>query len=61
MGRIEMNDWASYTVQLQPLARKLEDHLTRREFKEADAVSDLLADLAFDIKRAIINHELRNL
>ena len=56
-----MNDWASYTVQLQPLARKLEDHLTRREFKEADAVSDLLADLAFDIKRAIINHELRNL
>ena len=50
-----MVDWSHYTVELQPMARKLEEHLNRREYREAEETANRLALLAY--KLAIYSNE----
>lgn len=51
-------DWSEGTVHIQPLARKLEEHLNRREYKEAEETADKLADVVFELKRLCIKHQV---
>jgi hypothetical protein len=51
-------DWSEGTVQIQPLARKLEEHLNRREYQDAEDTADKLADLVFNLKRLCIKHQV---
>lgn len=51
-------DWSEGTVQIQPLARRLEEHLNRREYPEAEDTADKLADLVFNLKRLCIKHQV---
>ena len=53
-----MNDWSEGTVAIQPIARKLEEQLNRREYKDAEKTADELADLAFNIKRLLIRQQV---
>ena len=53
-----MKDWAENTVLIQPLARKLEEHLNRHEYLEAEQTSDELSELMFDIKRMCIQRQV---
>lgn len=45
-----MNDWITYVVELQPLSRKLEEHLNRREYHEASEVAMKLETMAFNAR-----------
>jgi hypothetical protein len=51
-------DWSENTVLLQPLARKLVEHLNRREYKDAELVADELSELMFDLKRLCIREQV---
>jgi hypothetical protein len=53
-----MKDWAENTVLIQPLARKLGEHLNRHEYLEAERTSDELSELLFDIKRMCIHRQV---
>jgi len=51
-------DWSEDTVHIQPLARKLEEHLNRREYQEAEDTANKLEDVIFNIKRLCIKHQV---
>lgn len=51
-----MNDWSEVVVHLQPLSRKLEEHLNRREYHEASEVAMQLENLAFNARMYCAKH-----
>ena len=51
-----MNDWITYVVELQPLSRKLEEHLNRREYHEASEVAMRLENMAFNARMYCAKH-----
>lgn len=53
-----MNDWSELIVRLQPLSRKLEETLNRREYTEAEVTASELADVVNDLYRFAIKQQL---
>ena len=51
-------DWAEMTVLIQPTARKLEEHLNRREYKDAENAADQLSEIVFELKRECIKRQV---
>lgn len=51
-----LKDWSEHCVLLQPLARKLEEHLNRREYKEAAEVAKHLENEAFNLRLYCAEH-----
>ena len=51
-------DWSELTVLLQPLARQLEEHMNRREYREAEVAASKLADTVNDLYRTAIKAQI---
>lgn len=53
-------DWAEMTVLIRPLARKLEEHLNRHEYRDAEEAADQLSEITFELKRMCINNQVKS-
>ena len=51
-----MNDWITHVVELQPLARKLEEHLNRKEWREAAKSAATLENHTFNVRMYCATH-----
>lgn len=49
-----MRDWIEYVVPMQPLVRKIEEHLNLREYAEAENAAKELLALTHDVLRFAI-------
>lgn len=53
-------DWAEMAVLIRPLARKLEEHLNRREYQDAEEAADQLSEITFELKRMCIANQVKS-
>ena len=55
-----VHDFSHHTVQLQPIARELYEHMSRREWTAAERAAQALADLAFELKQHALRQQIRS-
>jgi len=54
-----MNDWITHTIELQPDARTLQEHLNMRDFDKALEVAEKMLDDLNDLKAFITDETPR--
>lgn len=60
MSYTEYADWGELHVQLQPLTRKLYEAMSRQEWDDAEKLACELSNVAFEIQRLCIKHNVRS-
>ena len=55
---INLNDWSHYTVQIEPLARRLSEAMSRREWYDAAVAAQQLEDVLAYVRTIATNKEM---